>query len=209
MADEDAARDELLEARHRVAGADRGDGDAQRCRALDDLVDGVPSRPAMDHRVHVPDPADALVPARERVVGDEVVPLDQDQEVAPLLRGDRAEPDPAVSRRLDRRDLDGARERARMPGEALPHHRVRRHRERHHLEEREIDVRPARAPARGVVRGEGRDGRIRAAEPLAEPPARRDRRPIRRPARGRRAAPRLQRELRRRPPAPRTAAAEG
>ncbi len=163
----------------------------------------------MDHGVHLRRPPHALVPAGERRVVDQVGTLDQHQEVAPLLRRDGAEADPAVARRLDGRDLDRARERPGMSREALPHHRVRRHGERHHLEEREVDVLAAAVASRAVPDGERDRRRVRAAEPFPEPAAGGEGRPIRRAARRGRAAPRLERELGRRPPAPRPAATEG
>src|SRR6185503_3235966 len=96
----------------------------------------------------------ASLELREVGVVDEIRPLDQHEEVVPLLRRDRAEADETVARRLDRRDLRLARGEIRRRTEA-PVERVRvDDAEGHGLEERDVDVLAASGRVRSPPRGE-------------------------------------------------------
>src|SRR5262245_19964328 len=117
MGNECAAGDEVVETWNGLAGADRTDRHAQRRGALDDLRDRMPHRPRFDHAGDFIAAAHPFVPARQRRIFNEIGALDEHEKVAPLLAGNRAETDIAISGPHDRWDLQGAAEEARLPRE--------------------------------------------------------------------------------------------
>ncbi len=204
--DEDAAGHELLVVDHRRPVADGGDRHPQLGGPTDDLLGRVAGGPGLHGGLELLGPLGADVDVDQGLVGEQVAPLDEHEEVLELLVGDGGEADPAVGRRLDRGVVDVA-ERRLLGGldavELGEERAVGVHPEGHGLQDGQVDVltdprRPAHPPG-----GDGGQGGVHPGEVLAEAPPDGERWSVPAAPGARRPAGRLQRELRRRPVGPR------
>ena len=210
--DEDLASRELLEVGDRGPVPDRRDGYPQLGRPLDDLLGRVAKGPGLDGRLELLGPLGPHVDVDQRLVGQQVAPFDEDEEVLELLVGDGGETHPAVGGGLDRRVVDVAEGRllgGDHPIELGEERPVGVHAERHRLQHRQVDLlADARSPPRSPG-GDGGHGGVHPGLELAEAPPDGERWAVLASTGARRAAGRLQRELGRRTVRPRSGPAEG
>ncbi len=206
---EHAALEEVVVGQHRLAIADRGDGNPPQGGLLDALLRGPLGRPLVDDSddlVEAPGPAGGG--GHHRVV-EQIGPFDQDEKVPKLLSRRGGEADEPVRGGGDRRHLDPAAGTGRgLAPEAGMQPGKRVQGDGHALEERYIKVAaPSRSPG-GPHAGQGGDRGVDTADPLAEAATGGQRRTVRPSPPPDRTGPPLEGELRRRPLRPRPAAAE-
>ena len=206
---EHGALEEVVVGQHRLAIADRGDGNPEQGGLLDALRGGPLGRPLVDDSddlVEAPGPAGGG--GHHRVV-EQIGPFDQDEKVPKLLSGRGREADEPVRGGGDRWHLDPAAGTGRgLAPEAGMQPGKRVQGDGHALEERYIEVAaPSRSPG-GPHAGQGGDRGVDTADPLAEAAAGGQRGAVRPSPPPDRTGPPLEGELRRRPLRPRPAAAE-
>ena len=177
---EGAARLQVVHLDDRGTVADGGDGDPEQLAQLDPLGGRLFAQRVVDRALDEVEVRHSVTRVQITLVVADVLAADHRAEIFPLLSGDRAEPDVAVLRRLDRRDLDRSVEgtfhelaaQVAEDREALDHR----------LEDREVgDLAFARLACR-PPRRESRDGGEGAAGPIADAAACRDRAAIRQAA---------------------------
>ncbi len=201
MADEHAPGAQVRMLEHGAAAVDGRHRDPQQRRLLDDLLGRVRPRVRAHHAVPLVDAALAPEDGRQLLVVEHVGPLDEHEEVVELLAGVGVEADPAVERRLDRRQLAHPWRRHDL-GAALqrPHEvGVGVGGDRHALEPRHVDV---LAVARQLRTADGRGAADRGehgGDVLGDAAGRVERLHVGQAPPGRRATLRLHGELAHRP----------
>ena len=167
--DEAPPASEVLDGRGVGAVDDRGVGEPERGRQVEDLVDAAGGHPGVDlggERGPV---------AQVRAVVGPILAPDHGAEVEPLLARARTQPDHAVGRRRHPGGRHEPLELDRTVEQVVEGHRVVGQRRRERLEHRHVDQLTGRPL---TERGEGADRGVQARHPLADLTTDRGGRPV-------------------------------